>query len=296
MHLITGLNGILSSALIQTFLESAQEISVLTRGCDNPKQYPFCVIEADLLDLEQTSRCLEDLKIDGIIHSAAAMHGVAISQFDNAGNYLNSVMTRNLLKSLEGNLPERFVLVSSVDVYGPEAYQNPANESSELNPVTDYGKSKLESEYLVEQWSETHKLSSLILRLTQIFGPNDRTHKFIPSVIRNIKSDQPVDLFGEGEDLRDYIFSRDAARLVLDLYEKNAEGVYNLATGTSRTLREVLNKIIFISGKKIEVRYKTRNRKRLDYRFDNSKLTSFLPDFKFSDFDKALRETYDLIF
>ena len=86
------------------------------------------------------------------------------------------------------------------------------------------------------------------------------------------------------------------ARLALALYQKNAAGVYNLATCTSRSLKEVLETIILISGREVAVRYNARNRERLDYRFDNRKLTSLLPDFKFTDFDRALQETYDHIF
>jgi UDP-glucose 4-epimerase len=247
------------------------------------------------LHAAQVKQCLAGLPFKGVFHAAAAMDGVAETQTDAAGNYLNAVMTANLLDALETRVLRKFVQVSSVDVYDPEALQVPVSESSDVNPATEYGKGKLASEKMVQQWSRACGVPNLILRVTQVFGEQDRTRKFIPSVIKMIKTGQPVEVFGDGKDLRDYIYSQDVARIARELFREDLSGIFNLATGTSRSLAELLRQIILFSGKEVEVHYNSRRQKKLDYRFDTGKLKQALPDLEWTDFNRALRRTYDHI-
>jgi UDP-glucose 4-epimerase len=295
MLLVTGQEGLLSSALISVLHDSGHEVVVLTRRCEAPCQYPYKVIIADLLNAEQVKNSLAGLAFKGVFHAAAAMDGVAAQQTDDAGHYLNAVMTKNLLDALEPGALGKFVQVSSIDVYDPAALSVPVTECSGVKPSTEYGRSKLVSEETLQQWSLNCGVPNLILRVTQVFGEKDRTRKFIPSVIKRIKSGLPVDVFGDGEDLRDYIYSHDVARLTHELFRKGCCGTFNLATGTSRSLKELLNKIVLVSGRDIEVNYGQRKQKQLDYRFDVGKLMTALPGFEWTDFDKALRRTYDHI-
>lgn len=295
MFLVTGLDGLVSSSLIAVLLDSGQEFAVLTRRCQNPAQYPYPVIVADLLNPEETSARLSGLAFDAVFHAAAAMDGVADVQLDNAGNYLNAVMTKNLLAGLDAASVGTFVQTSSIDVYGPETFGRPVTEDSPLMPATDYGKSKLASETIVRRWSAASMRPALILRVTQMFGEKDRTGKFIPAVMKKIKAGLPVTVFGDGKDLRDYLYSHDAARLALNLCQKGCRGTFNLASGTSRSLRDMLEKIVLISGKTVDVNYQKRVGQRVDYRLDTDKLMSALPRFRFTDIDEALRKTYDHI-
>ena len=221
------------------------------------------------------------------------MDGVVDTQIDSSGNYLNVRMTKNLVAALTSCPPSHFTFISSIDVYDPSVFAQSVTEKAELSPATEYGKSKLESEQVVEDWARVLDITPLILRVTQIYGEKDRTRKLIPSVISRIKDGKAVQLFGDGSDLRDYIYSRDVARLALELHKKNASGIYNLTTGQSRSLEEVIGQLICISGEKVEIEYHERSKKRVDYRFDCRKVASILPDFEFTDFKKSLRDTYD---
>ena len=296
MLLVTGLDGLLSSSMIRSILDSGQDLVVLTRQCLDATSFPHPVIVADLLNPEQVKACLSGRKFEGVFHVAAAMDGVSDHQVDHFGGYINSVMTNNLLEALGPDRVDKFVLVSSIDVYDPAAFSSPVTETAKLKPATDYGKSKLESELRVQKWSQQYGVPTLILRVTQVFGAKDRTRKFIPSVIRKIKSGLPVEVFGEGDDLRDYLYCHDFARLAMQLYQKNADGIFNLATGVSQSLNEVLEAIVRVSGKEVAVNYHQRTTQKLDYRFDNSKLIETVPDFKFTEMDRALHETYVHLF
>ncbi|MEN8729693.1 MAG: NAD(P)-dependent oxidoreductase [Desulfuromonadales bacterium] len=293
MLLVTGLDGLVSSALISVMNDAGDDLVVLTRRCAEPHRYPCKIITADLLHATQIKECLAGLAFDVVFHAAAAMDGVAETQTDSAGNYMNAVMTANLLDALEVRALRKFVQISSIDVYNPEALREPVTETTDVKPATEYGKSKLASERKVQQWSRTCGVPNLILRVTQVFGEKDRTRKFIPSAIKRIKAGLPVEIFGNGEDLRDYIYSHDVAHLALELFRKDCGGIFNIATGTSRSLGELLREIILVSGKEVEVQYSSRRQKKLDYRFDTGKLKKALPGFELTDFNRALRQTYD---
>ena len=135
-------------------------------------------------------------------------------------------------------------------------------------------------------------MATCILRLTQIFGAGDRSNKFIPSIIRQIKDKSQITIYGDGSDRRDYLFVEDAARIIADCCEKKASGIFNLASGKSYSLNEIVKIIKKYADKNFQIEYCDRTKPKIDYEFDNKKLICTLGEIKLSDLSDTLKRIY----
>lgn len=285
--LVTGASGFLGEAIAKVLSLQNHRLTLQVRKPASVVIRNSTVIEADLLDAEAISTALRGKRFDIVIDSAAAIPRSGMTH----GDYFDNIaMTRNLLVALKETTPGYFIKLSTVDVY---QIVPPITEQSEIAPENYYALSKRISEQFVELWCRAQGVTSCILRLTQVFGPGDRSGKFIPMVLKQVREGLPVRLFGDGSDMRDYLYVKDAAALICIICEKKIAGILNLATGTSRSLNDVLASLQKVSSDNFSIESHERKKPRIDYIFDTEKLSEVAEDFAFTDFAVALREAYE---
>jgi nucleoside-diphosphate-sugar epimerase len=234
--LVTGAGGFVGRAIACELAERGHVVIALMRQRLDGFSFPQIVLQ-DLQDEAATVRRLGDIRCDVIVHAAARMAGVS-RDARQADYSVNENITRNLLAGVSRHPPGFFLCVSSIDVYAPTG--GLIDETAHIAPASDYAVSKFTTEKLCQVWTDARNVGLGIARLTQIFGPGDRTGKLIPMALVAIKAGRPIELFGDGEDRRDYLFVRDAARLIADWTERRVVAKLNLATGESRSINEVL--------------------------------------------------------
>ena len=181
----------------------------------------------------------------------------------------NVTTTQNLLAALP-RPPSHIVFASTLDVYGVPEWL-PLTEDHPTNPVTAYGEAKLLAERTLEDYCRKHDKKLTILRLSHVYGPSEPQIKAIPIFIANVSSERTPTIFGDGSELRDYVYVADVARAFLSAIEMKVDGIFNIAGGKSTSLKEVLEIIIRISGKNIRPVYRERLKDHVDFCFDITK-------------------------
>ena len=200
----------------------------------------------------------------------------------------NVKMVWNLVSSARDANVESLIYFSSVDVYG-RSPSLPMSETTPLDPDTWYGLSKATSEWIVRE-ELSSKCPTCILRLPGIFGraPNDRS--VIGRFVSTIRQEGKVYLHGDGGVLRDYVFAPDLCRAVEHLVARRVSGTFNLATGRSASLRQILDSIRDELGLDFEVAHLPADAERsFDMRYDTAKLSAALGEFDFSPLSAGIR-------
>jgi UDP-glucose 4-epimerase len=154
--------------------------------------------------------------------------------------------------ALVQRLPEsvsRICFASSLMVYGPEAPQ-PVAETHCARPATVYAVGKLATESYLRLHAMTSGRSVVILRYATAYGPMETVPRAVPNFIRHVLSGRPPVIYGEGDDVRDYVHVHDVvdATLLALAHVEPAVQVFNVGTGRGHTTREVAEKIIRLAG------------------------------------------------
>lgn len=163
--LITGINGFVGSELASYFKDSYEVWGLDVENVSSRENF----ISSDITSIEKLSKDLKACSFDYIIHCAAIAHNDNNQfSFDDFNN-VNAKGTNNLLRAIEMDPPKKFILFSTVAVYGEYGYQESVDESFPKNPVTDYAKSKVKAEaYCLEN----QKISAIVLRFPAIYSEN----------------------------------------------------------------------------------------------------------------------------
>jgi UDP-glucose 4-epimerase len=270
--LVTGAGGFVGRALVNHLSSRGHEITAWMHCPECATPLPAASVVVDLLDAPMTAAALRLDCYDAVVHAAAITPASSSGALQSEAHDRNLNLTSNLLHGFNYR-PEHFVYLSTLDVYAPPTGDSVLDETAALGPVSRYAQSKLQAEQLCHEWGQRFGMRCTIARLTQVFGPGDPTQKFIPSVIRKLKAGLPVGLHGDGSDLRDFLFVDDAAALLTALIESTtARGVYNLSSGTSRSLNDVLEVLADITGEELVIQHRPREKALVNYRFNVAKL------------------------
>ena len=196
--------------------------------------------------------------------------------------FLNNVqMAWNLVSGARDANVKSIVYFSSVDVYG-RAPKLPMNETTPLDPDTWYGLSKSTSEWIVREELGS-KFPTCLLRIPGIFGCSRNDRSVIGRLIATIRKEGKVYIHGDGKLLRDYVFAPDLCQVVERVVMRKASGTFNIATGTSVSLLQILEAIRKTLGIGFEVVHLPANEERsFDMRYDISRLSAAIGGFDFS--------------
>jgi len=264
--LVTGVAGFLGSTLAEALRGAGFEVTGVDAFTPN---YDPSVKRANLerLTRDPGFRFVEsDLRhadlnplLDGVTHVAhlAALPGVRSSWGDSFRDYAehNVLVTQRLLDACRDRALARVTVASSSSVYG-SASRAPTPEDEPRRPISPYGVTKLATEALVHAYRREHGIPAVALRYFTVYGPRQRPdmgfHRFFEAGRRGT----PVTVYGDGRQTRDFTFVEDAVRAtVSSLTLPVPEFAYNVGGGHRVELREVLDEIERLVGKKLERRH-----------------------------------------
>ena len=185
--------------------------------------YDFKII--NITDLEQLQAIFNQKNFDLIVHFAAESH--VDNSIESPFEFINSniIGTYNLLQCLNsnsiiGNKP-LFHHISTDEIFGSLKHSDPAfTEESNFAPSSPYSASKASSDMLVEAWGKTFGINYLITNCSNNFGPRQYLEKLIPKVILNRVQNKKIPIYGNGENIRDWLYVSDHIDAIIALYGK----------------------------------------------------------------------------
>ncbi|HEX3746390.1 MAG TPA: dTDP-glucose 4,6-dehydratase [Bryobacteraceae bacterium] len=261
---------------------------------ESSPRYRF--VEGDICDAALVDSLLAAEKPDAIVHFAAESHVDRSILSPEPVIQTNLRGTFTLLEGARKHRLSRFVHVSTDEVYGSLESPLEADENYPLNPSSPYSASKAGSDLLARSYFVTYKMPVLITRASNNYGPYQFPEKLIPLMISNAFEDRPLPVYGDGQQVRDWLYVDDHCRGILAVLHKGRDGeIYNIGGNRSLPNLEVVHRIIALTGKSENLIQYVQDRPGHDRRYalSSEKLmheTSWSP---LMDFETGLARTID---
>ena len=265
--LITGASGFAGHHLIEHLLfQEKFEITGTYHSKENfnnsPLKEKIRWIKTDLTDTESASNLITQTSPDYIFHLAAA--SAPSQSFKNpASTFQSNVISQiNLLEAVRlcHSRPARLLIVSSAEIYGHvQPQQLPINEQTPLNPSSPYAVSKIAQDYLGLQYFNSYKIDCIRVRPFNHIGPYQKINFVVADFAKQIAEiekgeKEPTMMVGNLNAKRDFTDVRDIVKAYYLLIEKGTPGgVYNIGSGESHSIQEILDTLLSLSTKKISV-------------------------------------------
>jgi dTDP-glucose 4,6-dehydratase len=256
--LVTGGAGFIGSNFVKYILSEYPEEQVLVLdkltyagNLDNLKEVwddsRFAFVKGDICD----QRVVEETMggCDAVINFAAETH--VDRSIGDPGAFVRTDIygTLMLLEAARKLKVARYLQISTDEVYGSIG-QGSSTESDPLNPSSPYAASKAGADLLVLSYHVTHSLPIFITRSSNNFGPNQYPEKLIPLFVTNALEDKPLPLYGDGLNVRDWLYVWDNCRAIDIVLRQGQVGeIYNVGGDNERTNREITDFILRILGK-----------------------------------------------
>ncbi|MFJ7746545.1 dTDP-glucose 4,6-dehydratase [Peribacillus sp. NPDC097295] len=273
-----------------TYASHPDEMQALT---SNPR---FRFKKGNIADKNDLNAVM-DQQYEAIIHFAAESH--VDNSIQNADDFIqtNIVGTYELLQHLKTGAANKMIHVSTDEVYGTlTPAQQPFTELSPLSPNNPYSATKASSDLLVRAYHETFNLPLVTTRCSNNFGPFQNKEKFIPTIIYRALLNQKIPIYGDGQQIRDWLFVEDHCKAIALILEKGTSGeVYNIGGGNERKNVDVVKRILEIMGKSEKLIEFVSDRIGHDRRYaiDSTKLQSELGWKQTASFDQSLVKTVE---
>jgi len=321
--LVTGGAGFIGGNFVRLMLLERNDIETLNLDlltyAGNPEtladlagnpRYRFA--QGDIGDRELVTRLLREFQPDALVNFAAESH--VDRSIDGPGVFIqtNVLGTFNLLNCARGYWNEldaarkagfRFLHVSTDEVYGSLGAEGKFREDSPYAPNSPYSASKAASDHLVRAWHHTYGLPVLTTNCSNNYGPYQFPEKLIPLMIQNALAGKPLPIYGNGQNIRDWLYVRDHCTAIETVLHQGRPGeVYNIGGDSERTNLQVVDALCAILDERLpdspqrpHARLKTfvadRPGHDLRYAIDASKIKTELGWRPEEDFESGLRKT-----
>jgi dTDP-glucose 4,6-dehydratase len=263
--LITGGAGFIGSAVVRLAITSGYSVvnlDALTyaaslESLDSISDHPnYSFVKMNIRDRDSLDAVFSNHKPDAVMHLAAESH--VDRSIDGPANFIetNITGTFNILEASrkywqEQGYPNWFCFhhISTDEVFGslPNEPNIRFNEKTPYDPRSPYSASKASSDHLVRAWHETYGLPIILTNCSNNFGPFQFPEKLIPVVILNALSEKPLPIYGNGENIRDWLYVDDHASALLLALEKGKRGrSYIIGNENEQTNLEVVNTVCSI--------------------------------------------------
>ena len=265
MILVTGGAGFIGTNLVRAAVARGEEVLVVDR-------LGYAAQEANLedggarvrlvaLDLaapgDALDRLLAEARPRAVVHCAAETHvdrSIAGPEAFVASNLVGTFRLLEAVRAYWTGLPEeegrafRLLHVSTDEVYGSRAPEDPPNrEGDPYEPTSPYAATKSGSDHLARAWQRTYGLPVLVTNCTNNYGPYQYPEKFLPLVIHQALRGRPLPVYGDGRQVRDWLYVDDHVRALLRVLEAGTVGAtYHVSAGLGPTNLEVLERLCAI--------------------------------------------------
>jgi dTDP-glucose 4,6-dehydratase len=300
--LVCGGAGFIGSAFIKNNLRNNPHNEIINldnlsigSNLDNLKEIQqnsnYTFIKDDIKNQNKIENLVND--VDIVINFAAESH--VDRSISNPQPFIetNIMGTYSILEAIRKH-EKKFIHVSTDEVYGDAEGTLSFNEKSQVNPSNPYSATKAAADHLVASYYRTYGIDCITTRCTNNFGPNQFPEKLIPkTIIRSIKN-LKVPIYGDGNQIRSWIYVYDHVQAIESLISKGNSGqVYNITAYEEITNKTIVSKILELLGKNQEMIEYVNDRPGHDKRYsiDCSKIQKEIgwdPKFKF---DEALKNT-----
>jgi len=256
--LITGGAGFIGSNFIRHILNKYSDYFVTNldkltycgnlenlKDIEKDKRYKF--VKGDIADPMVVKSLVQDCDI--IVHFAAETHVDRSIADPYSFVRTNVVGTHTLLEAAKAKGVERFIHISTDEVYG-SIEKGSFKEGDPLEPNSPYSAAKAGSDLLARSYFTTFKFPVMITRSSNNFGPYQYPEKVIPLFVTNLLQDKKVPLYGDGMNVRDWLFVIDNCEAIDTVMHKGAAGeIYNIGAGSGITNIELTDSILDLLGK-----------------------------------------------
>ncbi|HEZ2969183.1 TPA: dTDP-glucose 4,6-dehydratase, partial [Neisseria meningitidis] len=262
--LVTGGAGFIGSAVVRHIIRNTRDAVVnvdkltyagnlksLTEVADNPR---YAFEQVDICDRAELDRVFAQHRPDAVMHLAAESH--VDRSIDSAGEFIqtNIIGTFNLLEAARAyrrQMPSeqreafRFHHISTDEVYGDlHGTDDLFTETTPYAPSSPYSASKASSDHLVRAWLRTYGLPTIVTNCSNNYGPYHFPEKLIPLMILNALDGKPLPVYGDGMQIRDWLFVEDHARALYQVVTEGEIGeTYNIGGHNEKANIEVVRTI-----------------------------------------------------
>jgi dTDP-glucose 4,6-dehydratase len=277
--LVTGGAGFIGSAFVRLVLGSGRDFQVinldkLTYAGNLENLLPIAAneryrfVHGDICDAKLVNDLVAEAKPDAIVHFAAESH-VDRSILSPAPVFETNLRgTFTLLEAARMNNIPRFLHVSTDEVYGSIDAPHEADEHYPLRASSPYSASKAGSDLLALSYFITYKLPVTVTRASNNYGPYQFPEKLIPLMISNAIADQSLPIYGDGMQVRDWLYVDDHCRAILACIERGRAGeVYNIGGSRSLANVEVVKMMLAMIGKPMSLMVTVKDRPGHDRRY-----------------------------
>ena len=264
--LVTGGAGFIGSNFVPYWVEKYPDYKIINldkltyagnldnlKECEDKSNYQF--IQGDICDAKLINNLFDKYDIRGVVHFAAESHVdrsiVDPTEFINT-NIKGTQILLDIAKKIwtigEDKYKEgtRYVQVSTDEVYGSlEQDEKCFTEKTPLNPHSPYSASKASADMLVKAYYDTYKFPACITRCSNNYGPYQFPEKFIPLIINNCLKHKLIPIYGDGSNIRDWLYVEDHCEAIYKVALKGKIGdIYNIGGHNERTNIQIVKKII----------------------------------------------------
>ena len=301
--LITGGCGFIGSTFIKHIIRKYNDYSIINldlvtyagnlENLDQIKNHPkYTFVKGDIADENLVKEITRN--VDAVINFAAESHVDRSIEGPSVFIRTNVLGTQVLLESAKENKVQRFIQISTDEVYGslgPEGY---FRENSPLLPNSPYSASKAGADLIVRSYFKTYKFPSVITRCSNNYGSNQFPEKFIPLLITNAFEDKEVPVYGDGLNVRDWIHVKDHCKAIDAILHKGKVGeTYNIGGNCEKRNIDIAKLILKKMGKDESLIRFVKDRPGHDRRYaiDASRIRKELGWSPEYNFDQGISET-----
>jgi dTDP-glucose 4,6-dehydratase len=305
--LVTGGAGFIGSNFINYILDCTDDYNIINLDkltyagnlenlvqSEKKKNYHF--IKGDITNFELVNYIFEKYKIKYVIHFAAESH-VDRSILGSEIFYKTNVMGTNVLLEVARKFEvERFLQISTDEVYGSLGSEGLFTESTPLSPNSPYSSSKAAADMMVMSFYHTYGMPVLITRCSNNYGPYQFPEKLIPLMLINSINNKKLPVYGDGLYVRDWIYVIDHNKAVELVFEKGKVGeVYNIGASNEMPNIKIIKLILSHMKKSEELIQYVKDRPGHDRRYaiDSSKIKNELGWIPSYTFENAIADTID---
>ncbi|OQB59951.1 MAG: dTDP-glucose 4,6-dehydratase [Bacteroidetes bacterium ADurb.Bin145] len=318
--LITGGAGFIGSHVVRRFVTRYPDYRIVNADkltyagnlenlTDVEKKDNYFFEKIDITDKKAIAGLFAKYGFDGIIHLAAESHVDRSITSPDEFVHTNIVGTVNLLNAALSSWQKEkenklFYHISTDEVYGTLGSTGRFTEETAYDPRSPYSASKASSDHLVRAYYHTYGLPALISNCSNNYGPNQFPEKLIPLAINNIKTNRPVPVYGEGANIRDWLYVEDHAAAIDQIFHNGKPGqTYNIGGNNEWRNIDLIRLLCRIMDRKLKrpegesekliTFVKDRPGHDLRYAIDSSKLKNETGWEPMTSFEEGLEKTVD---
>ncbi|PGE98836.1 dTDP-glucose 4,6-dehydratase [Bacillus pseudomycoides] len=259
--LVTGGAGFIGSNFVRYFLKKYPDSHVINydlltyagnlssiKDIEPYSNYTF--IQGDIRDTKKIQAVMQDYKIDSIVHFAAESHVDRSIQGPMQFYTTNIVGTAVLLEAAKTFGIQRFLHISTDEVYGSLGETGYFTEETPVSPNSPYSASKASSDLIALSYFETYKLPVIVTRCSNNYGPYQYPEKLIPLMITNAMEDKELPVYGRGQNVRDWLHVFDHCTAIDLVLHNGRDGeIYNVGGNNEKRNIEIVETILEKLGK-----------------------------------------------